>query len=117
MTFPRWLIESGLGESAVSQVLGGDRPPETADSHALRAFWDQPIAIDQLREIAARSRRRFWRDGDWIRERPLAVSEVTSRRLTAVEALELAGPVGLDEIREKGSFSVRWRDRGWTPPA
>ena len=29
------------------------------------------------------------------------------------EALELIGPIGLDEVREKASFSVKWRDRGW----
>jgi hypothetical protein len=115
MTFPRWLIESGLGEPAVHQVLGGDRPPATADPAGLRAFRDQPVSIDQMRLIAVRSRRRFWRDGDWIRERPLPTSDVTSRRLTAAEALDLVGPVGLDEVHEKGSFSVLWHDRGWLP--
>src|SRR5262245_59666776 len=99
MTFPRALIESGLGADAVSKVLGESR--------------DEPVSIDQLREIARLSRRRFWLCGDWIREQPLSISDVTARRLTAAEALDLIGPIGLGEVRERSSFSVRWRDRGW----
>ena len=98
--FPRWLIESGLGADAVKHVLDGVDPPET-------------LSIEQIREIAVRSARRFWLCGDWVREQPLSISDVTARRLTAVEALELIGPFGLDEVREKSSFSVKWRERGW----
>jgi len=111
--FPRWLIESGLGIEAVKQVLGGEAPPETADPTTLQQYLNQPVTIDQIRDIADRSPRRFWLCGDWIREQPLSISDVTARRLTAVEALDLIGPVGLDEVREKSSFSVKWRDRGW----
>ena len=45
--------------------------------------------------------------------KPMSISDVTARRLTAVEALDLIGPIGLDEVREKASFSVMWHDRGW----
>jgi hypothetical protein len=99
MTFPRGMIEKGLGSDAVSKVLGTDE--------------DAPISVDQVRQIARLSRRRFWLCGDWIREQPLSVSDVTARRLTAVEALDLIGPVGLDEVSAKTSFNVKWRDRGW----
>ena len=74
-----------------------------------------PSRIDQVRRIAKLSRRRFWLCGDWIREQPLSVSDVTARRLTAVEALDLIGPVGLDEVNGQPSFNVKWRDRGWGP--
>jgi hypothetical protein len=43
----------------------------------------------------------------------LSISDVTARKLTALEALDLIGPIGLDEVREKSSFSVKWRERGW----
>jgi hypothetical protein len=99
MTFPRALIESGLGADAVHKVLGDAR--------------DEPVSIDQLREIAKLSRRRFWLCGDWIREQPLSISDVTARRLTASEALDLIGPIGLDEVKASSSFSLSWRDRGW----
>jgi hypothetical protein len=111
--FPRWLIESGLGVDAVKQVLGGDPPGQTADPTTLQQYLDQEISDDQVRDIATRSPRRFWLCGDWVREQPMSISDVTARRLTAAEALELIGPIGLDEVREKASFSVKWRDRGW----
>jgi hypothetical protein len=99
MMFPRGMIEKGLGVDAVSKVLGTDE--------------DAPISVDQVKQIARLSRRRFWLCGDWIREQPLSISDVTARRLTAAEALELIGPVGLDEVKASSSFSVKWRDRGW----
>jgi hypothetical protein len=102
--FPRWLVESGLGADAVNDVLGGN---------AFAPAADQPISTEQLREIARRSQRRFWLCGDWIREQPMSISDVTARRLSATEALELIGPIGLDEVRAKASFSLKWRDRGW----
>ena len=111
--FPRWLIESGLGADAVMHVMDGVPPSANADDESLRRYWDQPVSIDQIRDIAARSQRRFWLCGDWVRAQPLSISDVTARRLTAVEALDLIGPIGLDEVREKSSFSVRWRERGW----
>ena len=110
--FPRWLIESGLGVDAVKQVLGGD-PPADRGSDDLQQYLDQPISDEQVRDIATRSPRRFWLCGDWVREQPMSISDVTARRLTAAEALDLIGPIGLDEVREKASFSVKWRDRGW----
>ena len=93
------MIERGLGAEAVAKVLGGDA--------------DETLSIEQVREIAKQSRRRFWLCGDWIREQPLSISDVTARRLTAAEALELIGPVGLNEVKASSSFSVKWRDRGW----
>jgi len=99
MTFPRGMIEKGLGADAVTKVLGTDE--------------DASVSVDQIRQIARLSRRRFWLCGDWIREQPLSVSDVTARRLTAVEALDLIGPVGLDEVSGQASFNVKWRDRGW----
>jgi hypothetical protein len=99
MTFPRSMIESGLGADAVSEVLGSD--------HGL------PVSIEQVREIARLSRRKYWLCGDWIREQPLSVSDVTARRLSAAEALDLIGPIGLGEVRQRSSFSVKWRERGW----
>jgi hypothetical protein len=99
MTFPRSLIEDGLGADAVNEVLGGDR--------------GEPVSSEQVREIAKLSRRRFWLCGDWIREQPLSISDVTARRLTAAEALDLIGPIGLGEVRARSSFSVQWRQRGW----
>jgi hypothetical protein len=99
MTFPRLMIERGLGAEAVTKVLGDDT--------------DETLSIDQIREIAKQSRRRFWLCGDWIREQPLSISDVTARRLTAVEALDLIGPVGLDALKASSSFNVKWRDRGW----
>jgi len=99
MTFPRLMVERGLGTDAVTKVLGSDA--------------DETLSIDQVREIAKQSRRRFWLCGDWIREQPLSISDVTARRLTATEALDLIGPVGLDEVKASSSFSVKWRDRGW----
>jgi hypothetical protein len=102
--FPRWLVESGLGADAVNDVLGGN---------AFAPAADQPISTEQLREIARRSQRRFWLCGDWIREQPMSISDVTARRLSATEALELIGPIGLDEVRAKAAFSLKWRDRGW----
>ena len=103
MTFPRLMIERGLGADAVGKVLGSDGSSEA----------DAVLSIDQIREIAKQSRRRFWLCGDWIREQPLSISDVTARRLTATEALDLIGPVGLDEVKASSSFSVKWRDRGW----
>jgi hypothetical protein len=111
--FPRWLIESGLGVDAVRQLLGGDRPGQAADPTVLQQYLDQSVSEDQVREIAIRSTRRFWLCGDWVREQPMSISDVTARRLSAAEALDLIGPIGLDEVREKASFSVKWRDRGW----
>ena len=111
--FPRWLIESGLGVDAVRQVLGGEAPGQTADPTTLQQYLDQSVSDDQVREIATRSTRRFWLCGDWVREQPMSISDVTARRLTAAEALDLIGPIGLDEVREKASFSVKWHDRGW----
>jgi hypothetical protein len=111
--FPRWLIESGLGVDPVRQVLGGDPPGQAADPTVLQQYLDQSVSDDQVREIATRSTRRFWLCGDWIREQPMSISDVTARRLSAAEALDLIGPIGLDEVREKASFSVKWRDRGW----
>ena len=111
--FPRWLIESGLGADAVQHVLGGVPPPEAADHETWRQYWDQPVSTDLIRDIAARSQRRFWLCGDWVREQPLSISDVTARKLTAVEALDLIGPIGLDDVHEKSSFSVKWRERGW----
>jgi hypothetical protein len=111
--FPRWLIESGLGVDAVRQVLGGDSPGQAADPTTVQLYQDQSVSDEQVREIANRSTRRFWLCGDWIREQPMSISDVTARRLTAAEALALIGPIGLDEVREKASFSVKWRDRGW----
>ena len=99
MTFPRLMIERGLGADAVNKVLGEGE--------------NEALSVDQIREIARQSRRRFWLCGDWIREQPLSISDVTARRLTAAEALELIGPVGLDEVKASSSFSVKWRDRGW----
>ena len=93
------MIERGLGADAVTKVMGSDA--------------DDALSIDQIREIARQSRRRFWLCGDWIREQPLSISDVTARRLTAAEALDLIGPIGLDEVHEKSSFSVKWRERGW----
>jgi hypothetical protein len=93
------MIERGLGVEAVTKVLGGDT--------------DETLSTEQVREIAKQSRRRFWLCGDWIREQPLSISDVTARRLTAVEALDLIGPVGLDEVTASASFSLKWRDRGW----
>jgi hypothetical protein len=98
------MVESGLGADAVSDVLGKD---------AFAPAADHPITAEQVREIARRSQRRFWLCGDWVREQPMSISDVTARRLSATEALELIGPIGLDEVREKASFSVQWRDRGW----
>jgi len=46
------------------------------DSDTWRRTCDEPVSIDPL------------------------------RAMTAAEALELVGPVGLDEVYEKGSFSV-----------
>jgi hypothetical protein len=81
--FPRWLIESGLGADAVKHVLDGDEPPATANHQTLQQYWDQPVSVDQIRDIAARSQRRFWLCGDWVREQPLSISDVTARKLTA----------------------------------
>ena len=94
------MIETSLGADAVSEVLGNDGVVDA-------------VSIDQVRAIARLSRRRFWLCGDWIREQPLSISEVTARRLTAAEALDLIGPIGLGEVKERSSFSVKWRDRGW----
>jgi hypothetical protein len=99
MTFPRVMIERSLGAEAVSKVLGADA--------------DEVVSTDQIREIAKLSRRRFWLCGDWVREQPLSISDVTARRLTAAEALDLIGPVGLEQVAANASFSLKWRDRGW----
>ena len=90
--FPRWLIESGLGADAVMHVLDGVPRPRPRTTRRCGSIWDQPVSIDQIRDIAARSQRRFWLCGDWVREQPLSISDVTARRLTAVEALDLIGP-------------------------
>ena len=93
------MIERGLGAEAVTKLVG-DEGNET-------------LSVDHIREIAKLSRRRFWLCGDWIREQPLSISDVTARRLTAAEALDLIGPVGVDEVHAGSSFSLKWRDRGW----
>jgi hypothetical protein len=93
------MIETGLGADAVNEVLGSDR--------------GESVSVEQIREIAKLSRRKYWLCGDWIREQPLSVSDVTARRLSAAEALDLIGPIGLGEVRARSSFNVKWRDRGW----
>ena len=115
VTFPRWLIESGLGEEAVKDLLGGDTPASGADHDTWRLYWDQPVSIDQIRAIAARSRRPFWLYGEMIYMDQVADLGPPTRTLTAAEALELVGPVGLDEVHEKGGFGINWRERGWGP--
>src|SRR5262249_30064857 len=90
-TYPRWLIETGLGEEAVKAVLGGERPAPEADHATWRVYWDQPVAIDQIRAIAARSPRPFWLYGDIVRMDQFSDRPPT-RTLTAAEALEPVGP-------------------------
>jgi len=114
-TFPRWLIESGLGEEAVTELLGGERPAPDADYDSLRLFWDQPVSIDQIRAIAARSQRPFWLYGEMVFMDQQRDMGSPKRTLTATEALELCGPVGLDQVREKGAFSINSREHGWSP--
>ena len=114
-TFPRWLIESGLGEDAADEVLGGERPAPDADYDTRRIFWDQPVSIDQIRAIATRSRRVFWLYRQTVTLDQFPDLGPPTRTLTAAEALELCGPVGLDEVHEKAGFDISWRDRGWSP--
>src|SRR4029079_10065928 len=99
MTFPRLMIERGLGADAVTKVMGSDA--------------DDALSVDQIREIARQSRRRFWLCGDWIRAQPLSISDVTARRVTAAVSLAVIDPGVLYEVKARSSLSLMWCARGW----